>query len=214
MSAFCPSPAGLGVLSHTLTPRMKASHIALQTMRGHLDAVYDITVAYEGSLDASRQRKPAPSMPGKRKGTQTLYSLLHPHVVKPGSRHIFFWGPLSVEAVCHPVLVSLVSSKHFCPFMTPFLLFYFAVRWQRHAQKQPVIMAAPLRIAPLCIAPLFAFQLRRARKQVRVAAQNTAKHSCRRPCVRSVGTRTLSSSISCYFICCSRGLKKKLSRLN
>lgn len=54
---------GLGVLSHTLTPRMKASHIALQTMRGHLDAVYDITVAYEGSLDASRQRKPAPSMP-------------------------------------------------------------------------------------------------------------------------------------------------------
>lgn len=57
---------GLAILTHTLTPRMKASHIALQTMRGHLDAVYDITVAYEGTLDASRRRKPAPSMPGKQ----------------------------------------------------------------------------------------------------------------------------------------------------
>lgn len=168
-------PVGLGVLSHTLTPRMKASHIALQTMRGHLDAVYDITVAYEGSLDASRQRKPAPSMPGEHKRMHTLYSLLRPQAVKPGSLcHIFFRGALSVEAVCHPVLVSLVSSKHFCPFMTPFLLFYFAVSWQRRAQKQPVIMAASLRTAPLCIGPLFAFQF--ARKQVRVAAQKTAKH--------------------------------------
>ncbi|XP_037127665.1 1-acyl-sn-glycerol-3-phosphate acyltransferase epsilon-like isoform X2 [Syngnathus acus] len=54
---------GLAVLRHTLTPRMKASHIALETMRGHLDAVYDVTVAYEGTLGADRQRKPAPSMP-------------------------------------------------------------------------------------------------------------------------------------------------------
>lgn len=170
---FFFSPVGLGVLSHTLTPRMKASHIALQTMRGHLDAVYDITVAYEGSLDASRQRKPAPSMPGER-------SICPPASSRPAwilLCHIFFFrGALSVEAVCHPVLVSLVGSKHFCPFMTPFLLFYFAVSWQRRAQKQPVIMAASLRTAPLCIVPLFAFQFQRAHKQVRVAARKRAKH--------------------------------------
>lgn len=60
----CAGFLGLAVLRHTLTPRMKASHIAIETMKGHLDAVYDITVAYEGTLDASGQRKPAPSMPG------------------------------------------------------------------------------------------------------------------------------------------------------
>ncbi|XP_058507393.1 1-acyl-sn-glycerol-3-phosphate acyltransferase epsilon [Solea solea] len=54
---------GLAVLKHTLTPRMKASHIAIETMKGHLDAVYDVTVAYEGTLDSSGQRRPAPSMP-------------------------------------------------------------------------------------------------------------------------------------------------------
>lgn len=56
----------MAILRHTLTPRMKASHIALETMRGHLDAVYDITVAYEGTLKTAGQRKPAPSMPGKQ----------------------------------------------------------------------------------------------------------------------------------------------------
>lgn len=116
---FFSSSVGLAVLSHTLTPRMKASHVALQTMRGHLDAVYDITVAYEGSLDSSRQRKPAPSMPGKH----FIRSVLEPSVLDLVVSY-FFRGPLSVEAVCHPVLVSPVSSKHFCPFMTPFLLFY------------------------------------------------------------------------------------------
>ncbi|KAM3862648.1 1-acyl-sn-glycerol-3-phosphate acyltransferase epsilon [Diretmus argenteus] len=54
---------GLAVLKHTLTPRMKASHIAIDAMKDHLAAVYDITVAYEGTLDASGQRRPAPSMP-------------------------------------------------------------------------------------------------------------------------------------------------------
>lgn len=57
---------GLAVLRHTLTPRMRASHIAIESMRGHLDAVYDITVAYGGTLGASGRRKPAPSMPGKQ----------------------------------------------------------------------------------------------------------------------------------------------------
>ncbi|KAM8858619.1 1-acyl-sn-glycerol-3-phosphate acyltransferase epsilon isoform 3-T4 [Spinachia spinachia] len=54
---------GLAVLKHTLTPRMKASHIALEAMKDHLHAVYDVTVAYESTLTVSRQRKPAPSMP-------------------------------------------------------------------------------------------------------------------------------------------------------
>lgn len=55
---------GLAILNHTLTPRMKAAHVAIESMRGHLDAVYDITVAYEGTMDASGQRRSAPSMPG------------------------------------------------------------------------------------------------------------------------------------------------------
>lgn len=52
------------MLNHILTPRMKASHVAIETMREHLDAVYDITVAYEGTLTADGQRHPAPTMPG------------------------------------------------------------------------------------------------------------------------------------------------------
>lgn len=56
--------AGLAVLNHVLTPRMKASHVAIETMKEHLDAVYDITVAYEGTLTAAGQRHPAPTMPG------------------------------------------------------------------------------------------------------------------------------------------------------
>lgn len=69
----------MAVLRHTLTPRMKASHIAIETMKSHLDAVYDITVAYEGTLDASGQRRPAPSMPGKQTVhvPEKMYTLSH-----------------------------------------------------------------------------------------------------------------------------------------
>lgn len=45
---------------------MKAAHVAIESMKGHLDAVYDVTVAYEGTTDASGQRRSAPSMPGMR----------------------------------------------------------------------------------------------------------------------------------------------------
>ncbi|KAJ3610640.1 hypothetical protein NHX12_022732 [Muraenolepis orangiensis] len=55
--------ASLAVLKHTLTPRMKASHVAIEAMQEHLDAVYDVTVAYEGTIDMAGQRRPAPSMP-------------------------------------------------------------------------------------------------------------------------------------------------------
>uniref|UniRef100_A0A8C5SAB6 Acyltransferase C-terminal domain-containing protein n=1 Tax=Laticauda laticaudata TaxID=8630 RepID=A0A8C5SAB6_LATLA len=53
---------GLPVLKHVLTPRVKATYIAIDSMKSHLDAVYDITVAYEGTIDHKGQRKWAPSM--------------------------------------------------------------------------------------------------------------------------------------------------------
>nr|XP_013808681.1 PREDICTED: 1-acyl-sn-glycerol-3-phosphate acyltransferase epsilon [Apteryx mantelli mantelli] len=53
---------GLSVLKHVLTPRVKATHVAIDTMKDYLDAVYDVTVAYEGTVDHKGQRKLAPSM--------------------------------------------------------------------------------------------------------------------------------------------------------
>ncbi|MEE6476640.1 hypothetical protein FKM82_011154 [Ascaphus truei] len=53
---------GLPVLKHVLTPRVKATHVAIDAMQDYLDAVYDITVAYEGTTDQAGQRKEAPSM--------------------------------------------------------------------------------------------------------------------------------------------------------
>ncbi|XP_062980915.1 1-acyl-sn-glycerol-3-phosphate acyltransferase epsilon-like [Elgaria multicarinata webbii] len=53
---------GLAVLKHVLTPRVKAIYVAVDSMKNYLDAVYDVTVAYEGTLDHKGQRKVAPSM--------------------------------------------------------------------------------------------------------------------------------------------------------
>ncbi|XP_006050741.1 1-acyl-sn-glycerol-3-phosphate acyltransferase epsilon [Bubalus bubalis] len=53
---------GLPVLKHVLTPRIKATHVAFDSMKDYLDAVYDVTVAFEGSVDDKGQRKEAPSM--------------------------------------------------------------------------------------------------------------------------------------------------------
>uniref|UniRef100_A0A2D4HJA3 Phospholipid/glycerol acyltransferase domain-containing protein n=1 Tax=Micrurus lemniscatus lemniscatus TaxID=129467 RepID=A0A2D4HJA3_MICLE len=53
---------GLPVLKHVLTPRVKATHIAIDSMKSYLDAVYDITIAYEGTVDHKGQRKSAPTM--------------------------------------------------------------------------------------------------------------------------------------------------------
>ncbi|CAH2248635.1 1-acyl-sn-glycerol-3-phosphate acyltransferase epsilon [Pelobates cultripes] len=55
---------GLPVLKHVLTPRVKATHVAIDAMQNHLDAVYDVTVAYEGTTNQEGQRKEAPSMTG------------------------------------------------------------------------------------------------------------------------------------------------------
>lgn len=53
---------GLPVLKHVLTPRVKATHVAFTSMKSYLDAVYDVTVAFEGTVDDKGQRKEAPSM--------------------------------------------------------------------------------------------------------------------------------------------------------
>lgn len=73
--SICVNLIGLSVLKHILTPRMKASYVAIESMREHLDAVYDVTVAYEGTLTADGKRRSAPSMPG----TVTPHTcLVHP----------------------------------------------------------------------------------------------------------------------------------------
>ncbi|XP_060090962.1 1-acyl-sn-glycerol-3-phosphate acyltransferase epsilon isoform X2 [Heteronotia binoei] len=51
----------LAVLTHVITPRVKATHIAVDELKD-LDAVYDVTVAFEGTMDLNGQRKEAPSM--------------------------------------------------------------------------------------------------------------------------------------------------------
>ncbi|XP_062959598.1 1-acyl-sn-glycerol-3-phosphate acyltransferase epsilon isoform X1 [Cynocephalus volans] len=52
---------GLTVLEHVLTPRVKATHVAFDSMKNYLDAVYDVTVVYEGKDDKG-QRKESLSM--------------------------------------------------------------------------------------------------------------------------------------------------------
>ncbi|GAB5570108.1 lysocardiolipin acyltransferase 1 [Prionailurus iriomotensis] len=53
---------GLAVLKHVLTPRIKATHVAFDSLKNYLDAIYDVTVAFEGTIDDKGQRKEAPSM--------------------------------------------------------------------------------------------------------------------------------------------------------
>uniref|UniRef100_A0A8C9AAM7 1-acylglycerol-3-phosphate O-acyltransferase 5 n=1 Tax=Prolemur simus TaxID=1328070 RepID=A0A8C9AAM7_PROSS len=52
---------GLAVLKHVLTPRIKATYVAFESMKNYLDAIYDVTVVYEGKDDRG-QRKASPSM--------------------------------------------------------------------------------------------------------------------------------------------------------
>ncbi|XP_006004807.1 1-acyl-sn-glycerol-3-phosphate acyltransferase epsilon isoform X2 [Latimeria chalumnae] len=54
---------GLAMLKHVLTPRVKATCVAVDAMKDDLDAIYDVTVAYEGTVDSKGKRKTAPSMP-------------------------------------------------------------------------------------------------------------------------------------------------------
>uniref|UniRef100_A0A4W3JIP5 1-acylglycerol-3-phosphate O-acyltransferase 5 (lysophosphatidic acid acyltransferase, epsilon) n=1 Tax=Callorhinchus milii TaxID=7868 RepID=A0A4W3JIP5_CALMI len=54
---------GLPILKHSMTPRVKATRVAITAMREHLDAVYDITVAYGRTVNSKGNRITAPSMP-------------------------------------------------------------------------------------------------------------------------------------------------------
>lgn len=53
---------GLPVLKHVLTPRIKATHVAFDSMKSHLDAIYDVTVVYEGNEKGSGKYSNTPSM--------------------------------------------------------------------------------------------------------------------------------------------------------
>lgn len=53
------------MLKHVLTPRIKATHVAFDCMKNYLDAIYDVTVAFEGTTDEKGQRKEAPTMTGQ-----------------------------------------------------------------------------------------------------------------------------------------------------
>lgn len=48
-----------------LTPRIKATHVAFDSMKSHLDAIYDVTVVYEGNEEGSGKYSNTPSMTGK-----------------------------------------------------------------------------------------------------------------------------------------------------
>lgn len=53
--------AGLPVLKHVLTPRIKATYVVFDSMKNYLDAIYDVTVVY-GGKDNKGQREEPPSM--------------------------------------------------------------------------------------------------------------------------------------------------------
>lgn len=57
--------SGFKPLDHHLTPRYKGTYLALSHLRSSLDAVYDVTVVYSGSMDERGQRKKAPQLIGK-----------------------------------------------------------------------------------------------------------------------------------------------------
>lgn len=46
-------------------PKVKGLQLAVKQLRGHVDAIYDLTIAYSGSRDkATGARVPAPGMIG------------------------------------------------------------------------------------------------------------------------------------------------------
>ncbi|XP_013370068.1 PREDICTED: 1-acyl-sn-glycerol-3-phosphate acyltransferase epsilon [Chinchilla lanigera] len=53
---------GLPVLKYVLTPRIKATYVAFDSMKNYIDAIYDVTVVYEGT-DKEGQHVETTSMP-------------------------------------------------------------------------------------------------------------------------------------------------------
>ncbi|ESO88325.1 hypothetical protein LOTGIDRAFT_219426 [Lottia gigantea] len=68
---------GFEVLNNVLAPRHKAVYIGLSHLRESLDAVYDITIGYNHTMNKDGERLPAPSMPDFLSG-QT--SEIHIHI--------------------------------------------------------------------------------------------------------------------------------------
>ncbi|XP_060077400.1 1-acyl-sn-glycerol-3-phosphate acyltransferase epsilon-like [Ylistrum balloti] len=53
---------GLKELQQVLSPRTKAVHTCIEQLAGHVDVVYDVTIAYSDTKDSSGVRKVAPPM--------------------------------------------------------------------------------------------------------------------------------------------------------
>lgn len=57
---------GLKPLKNLLTPRTKAAWLCVEQLRGTAAAIYDVTVAYSGTVDSmTGQRKAVRGLPGK-----------------------------------------------------------------------------------------------------------------------------------------------------
>lgn len=75
---------GLTPLVNHLTPRYRGTFLALAKLRRNLDAIYDVTCIYSGSLNDKNERTPAPELIGK-----SLF---------PGSQAVLFYI-LSVQTI-------------------------------------------------------------------------------------------------------------------
>jgi len=54
--------SGLKPLANHLTPRYRGSFLALEKLRCNLDAIYDVTVVYSGSINEKKERISAPQL--------------------------------------------------------------------------------------------------------------------------------------------------------
>lgn len=64
--SFMNNLLGLQPLNNLLTPKVKGMELSMDKLRNYFDAVYDVTVIYEGTKDSSTgKRIPTPSMFGK-----------------------------------------------------------------------------------------------------------------------------------------------------
>jgi len=59
---------GFEELQHVLTPKVKGLQLAVEQLQGHVNAVYDLTIAYSNSIDKETgARTAAQGMTGKSK---------------------------------------------------------------------------------------------------------------------------------------------------
>lgn len=56
-----PAQEGLALLKHMI-PRVQSIHIDFDCMKNYVDAIYDVTLVFEGTVDDKGQQKEAPSM--------------------------------------------------------------------------------------------------------------------------------------------------------